>query len=400
MLRLRGTTLRDRTLSRLFLIPALFSLLFLPLRAGAAVSADEAAKMLPDQLADFQGQGQASLPQNILSQYPAEEYGVLSAAARQYVSTKGEKFRVYLIRTRSDSAAYALWTSVRRTQAGFPDSIRPGEVGTASALSDRALTFFRGMSFVQIEQTAERTHASPQALKELARNLAESMDKGEGEIPVLVKHLPGWEQSQGQAVYAVSLAALQKAIPNQPALDAVSFEGGGEAVTSTYGRARLTIIEYTTPQIAADSDARIQERIRQLQSAGQPAPTAYRRVGNYSVFVFDAPDETTATQLIDQVRYEQVVQWLGDNPRILERAQKEYMNTMGGTILAVLKASGLSLIVCFGIGGLVGALVFMRRRAQAAAVEAYSDAGGMLRLNIDEITAQTDSARLLGRGER
>jgi hypothetical protein len=72
---------------------------------------------------------------------------------------------------------------------------------------------------------------------------------------------------------------------------------------------------------------------------------------------------------------------------------------MGGTILAVIKASGLSLIVCFGIGGLVGALVFKRRRAQAAAIDAYSDAGGMLRLNIDEMTRQTDPGRLLGRGE-
>jgi len=64
--------------------------------------------------------------------------------------------------------------------------------------------------------------------------------------------------------------------------------------------------------------------------------------------------------------------------------------------VAVLKASGFALIACFGTGALIGALLFTRRRAQQRAVEAFSDAGGMLRLNLDEMTPQTNPARLLG----
>jgi hypothetical protein len=62
----------------------------------------------------------------------------------------------------------------------------------------------------------------------------------------------------------------------------------------------------------------------------------------------------------------------------------------------VIKGSGLSLILCLGIGALIGTLLFRHRRAQKAA--AYSDAGGSIRLNLDELTSTVGSERLLGSG--
>src|SRR5262249_20686881 len=61
----------------------------------------------------------------------------------------------------------------------------------------------------------------------------------DGEVPVLVKHLPNWESVQKQAKYFVTLDDLKRAVPNQPVLDAVSFEGGTEAVTANYGQSQL-----------------------------------------------------------------------------------------------------------------------------------------------------------------
>jgi len=52
------------------------------------------------------------------------------------------------------------------------------------------------------------------------------------------------------------------------------------------------------------------------------------------------------------------------------------------------------------VGGLFGALLFSRRRTRQRNIEAYSDAGGMLRLNLDELTPETDPARLIGPGVR
>jgi hypothetical protein len=400
MIPLRGTILRIASFSRLLLVFALFSLLFMPSRAGAAVPPGEAAKMLPDRAGDFRAQGAAVEAQDNSPEYLVRGDGVLSAASREYVSPKGMRLHVLLVKTNSDAAAYALLTSLKEFDDKQPNPLKAGDVGTVS-IDDGNVSFFKGSTFVRVDAPGPPgTFEAGDALaRSLARSLAEPLDKGEGDIPVLIKHLPGWETARENAAYAVGLGGLQRAVIYQPVLEAVSFEGGTEAVRAFYDAGEMVVVEYTTPQIATDSDARITERIKQLKEAGQPVPSAYRRVGNYSVFVFHAPDERAAAQLMDQINYEQVVQWLGTNPYILQRAQREYVNTMGGTILAVVKASGLSLIVCFGIGGLVGALVFKRRRAQAAAVDAYSDAGGMLRLNIDEMTRQTDPGRLLGRGE-
>ena len=127
-------------------------------------------------------------------------------------------------------------------------------------------------------------------------------------------------------------------------------------------------------------------------------PSAYRRVGNYAVFVFDAPSEQAANQLIDQVKYQQVVQWLGENPFSYEQATREFTETTLGVFVSVVKASGLALVTCLAVGGFFGTLLFRVRRSQQRAREAYADSDAMLRLNLDELTPESDPARLLGRG--
>ena len=217
----------------------------------------------------------------------------------------------------------------------------------------------------------------------------------EDETPVLIQHLPPPEESQKNAVFLKSFSDLDKLGLQQPVLSAVQSGGDADAALATYGPSKVLIIEFHTPQLAADNDRQIIARIQELWKLGQPAPTAYRRVGNYSVFVFDAPDEQTAKQLIGQVKYEQVVQWLGDNPNILKESEKRYVNTTLGVLVAVLKASGYAALLCLGIGGLIGGLLFSYRRAQQKDVTAFSDAGGMLRLNLDELSTETKPSRLL-----
>ncbi len=217
----------------------------------------------------------------------------------------------------------------------------------------------------------------------------------EEDIPVLIKHLPPPEEAQKNAVYLENFSNLEKLGLQHPVLSAVESGGDADAALATYARGKVLIVEFHTPQLAADNDQRIIGRIHELWRLGQPAPTAYRRVGNYSVFVFDAPDEQTAKQLIDQVKYEQTVQWLGDNPNILKEAEKRYVNTTLGVLVAVLKASGYAALLCLGVGGLIGGLLFTYRRSQQKAATAYSDAGGMLRLNLDELSAETNASRLL-----
>lgn len=383
--------------SNFLFVLALLSLIFAPVIVNADVTIDEASKMLPYSIGDFRAHGRIR-PQ--FETATPEDFGVLSAAERSYFSVRGGGFAVTIIKTRSDSGAYALLTStVSEDRKSRPSlDVKTGDIGTASFISPDSVLFFKGATFVSVRIT-KNDWGSADGMITLARLFAETLDKGEGEIPVLVKHLPDWESAQERLTYAVSRRALQEFAGARPALDAVNFDGGTEAVSATYDTAQVVLIEYTTPQIATISDASITERIRQLRDRGEPAPTAYRRVGNYSVFVFDAPNERMAAHFIDQISYEQVVQWLGDDPRALERAQRIYSQTTAGVILAVLKASGLSLLICLGIGGIFGTVIFRRRRAQQAAAQAYSDAGGLMRLNLDEMTPQSDAAKWLGRGD-
>lgn len=215
----------------------------------------------------------------------------------------------------------------------------------------------------------------------------------EDDTPILIKHLPNWETAGKTAKYSVTLDDLKRNVVNQPILDSVSFEGGTEAVAANYKQGQLVIVEFSTPHFSVENDQRIAAKIQELKSQAQPVPTAYRRVGNYSVFVFNGSDEASANQLIDQVRYEKVVQWLGEDPHLYEKLQRYFAETSAGVLINVLKGSGLSLLACLAIGGLFGFLLFRQRRAQSAAF--YSDAGGSVRLNLDELTKTPDPARLL-----
>ena len=374
-----------------FVLLALFSQ---QAHADTSLPLDNAAKLLPNKVGDFRAYSVAYQPHGILQDQLARGANVVSAAGRDYVSQNGEKLKVCLITTSSDSAAYALLTRFTLGEFKTPVLIERGDIGTASVGWG---SFYKGSTLVLV--SSEGQSGPAETHKAFARSLAGFLDKGEGDIPVLVKHLPAWEHAQQTAFYAVSLEELKQVAGYAPVLDGIDFAGGTEAVTVNYDSSRMVIVEFTTPQLAGDNDRRIVAKIQELSKEGNPAPTAYRRVGNYAVFVLNAPNEQSANQLIDQVKYEQVVQWLGDNPYWLRDAQKRYTETMLGTFVSVVKASGLAAVLCFGIGGFLGALLFTRRRAQQAAQRAYSDAGGMMRLNIDELTAETDSHRPLGSGK-
>jgi len=353
---------------------------------------DAAAKLLPDRLANYKA---VSSPQGLDDD--GDVFNGTVIVARDYQSPAGDRFTVELLTTSSDSGAYAHLThgAIRIWFTYKPQEVKPLDVGTLGYVVPGSAYFYKGRAYVSIEA---RGRSGDQSLLDFARQLSETLDKGEGEIPALVKHLPNWETHTIHPAYAVSLAGLKEDLPNQPVLDAIRFDGGVEAVSANYDRARLAIVEFTTPQLATENDRAITGKISELRAQGLAAPTSYRRVGNYGVFVFDAPSEAEANQLIDQVKYQQVVTWLGENPFSYEKATREFTETTLGVLVSVVKASGIALVSCLAIGGFAGALLFNLRRSQQRAKEAYADSDAMLRLNIDDLTPEKDSTRLLGSG--
>ncbi|HVS81341.1 MAG TPA: hypothetical protein VHE60_06385 [Pyrinomonadaceae bacterium] len=365
----------------------------------------EHARLLPGDLGKFHQLGPERLPIKLAKEDQILRPDVFRASLggddpsfvgreADYLSPLGDKFTVEAISTRRDSDAYSLLTLVakrlrdRRAEVSWKSE----DFTPVMILWSGGGAFVRGPIFFRLTGPGQRSLDDQVSLSRL---LAERLDKGEDDVPVLVKHLPDWQTAQRNAIYAVNIGALRDSISNQSVLNELNFDGGTEAVTANYGQSQLVIVEFTTPQFAGDNDRRIVAKIQELKSLSQSVPTAYRRVGNYSVFVFNAPDEKTANELIDQVRYEQVVQWLGDDPHLYERIQRYFAQKTAGVVIAVLESSGLSVLLCLGVGGLCGALLFRRRRARQRQADAYSDAGGMVRLNLDEINDGSDASRLL-----
>jgi hypothetical protein len=210
-------------------------------------------------------------------------------------------------------------------------------------------------------------------------------------IPVLIKHLPDWENARNRATYTNNIDDLRKALGDRPVFDLIDFAGGTESVTAPYDSGKLLIVEYTNPQVSVESDAQFTQRLAQKP---QNPPVFYRRIGNYSAFVFDAGDEATANALLDQVKYEKSVQWLGEDPNYQKKYERFTAIRAADIFLSTTLwiVGGLAIALFTGIAA--GLLFFRSRDRRRTAMAAFSDAGGMIRLNIDELTAQVPDRML------
>jgi hypothetical protein len=214
---------------------------------------------------------------------------------------------------------------------------------------------------------------------------------GDG-IPVLIKHLPDWESARNRATYILNQNDLRNALGSRPVFDLIEFESGTEAVTAGYDAGKLLLIEYMTPQASVDADGKINQRLAEIE---QNSPTVYRRIGNYNAFVFEAMDADAANALLDQIKYEKNVQWLGEDPFLLKRAERAIVVGLSEVFVATTLTivGGLGLSVLAGIA--VGFIFFRFREQKRAGMNAFSDAGGMTRLNLDGFTPQVAPDRLL-----
>lgn len=211
-------------------------------------------------------------------------------------------------------------------------------------------------------------------------------------IPVLTQHLPDYENVGNRAKYILNAEDLHNALGARTVFEAIDFTGGTEAVTAEYPQGKLLIVEYTTPQFSVEADTRIKQK---LAETVQNPPIFYRRIGNYNAFVFDGNDETGANALLDQIKYEKEVRWLGEDPFALHRAERDFVvqtaDLFFATLSIILGGMGFSIVT----GLIVGIIFFYVREQKRAQMETFSDAGGMTRLNLDGFTPEILPERLL-----
>jgi hypothetical protein len=204
--------------------------------------------------------------------------------------------------------------------------------------------------------------------------------------------LPDWENVRGQAAFANKTADLTQALGERPVFDLIDFSIGTEAVTAPYTAGKLLIVEYATPQASIEADGKFIQRLAEKDNARS---TVYRRIGNYNVFVFDTIDQAAAEALLEQVKYEKNVQWLGEDPFLLKKLERAFVlksaDIFVTTIEVILLGIGISIV-----GGLiVGMLYFRVLERRRRTFREFSDAGGMIRLNLDGLTPDLSHELLL-----
>jgi hypothetical protein len=222
----------------------------------------------------------------------------------------------------------------------------------------------------------------------LSQSQQRSLELSDGEgIPVLIKHLPDWENKRNESVFARDADGLRAILGDRPVIGLIDFRTGTEAVTARYDAGQLLIIEYTNPQSSLEDDAKFVNAV--------DASTVYRRIGNYNAFVFDVTDPAAANALLDKIEYEKVVNWLGDDPFLQHRAERAFVTTTADIFLSTLLwiVGGMVIAIILGVG--VGFLFFRIREQKRASMPTFSDAGGMTRLNLDGFTPDTDSKYFL-----
>lgn len=201
-------------------------------------------------------------------------------------------------------------------------------------------------------------------------------------IPVLIKHLPDWEKVRGSTIFITDNWTLAEQTGRGDLAEFVNFSDGTEAVVASYPAGKLLLIEFATPQAAADADSKI---TASLASATEPR-AVYRRIGNYGTFVLEPASDGAANALLDRIKYEKNIQWLGEDPFLLQKLERYFVTTTRdifvSTVLWIVGGFGLSII----LGVITGFIFFKGREQKRAGRQAFSDAGGLVRLNLDDLS--------------
>lgn len=350
------------------------------------------SKGLPDKLGDdWQAISPSrrlsadKIPENADSRLLAE-YGLQAVTDRQYSNGKA-KLKVEAFEMKYVSGAYGFWTFSRGSAA--PIQIYHGRF-------------------------AFRFSGSEQATIEAAVAKLQSSLTSNAELPLLPTYLPEQSKISNSEKYLVGPEGIARSAAISDLKDAIDFTGGTHAAVADYnngnGKMSILLIEFQSPQFAVDGLVKMQEQFNALSQEEQKK-RILRRVGNYAVEAVNVSNPIAAEELLKQIKYMVRVSWEGkDASSIPVRfrppdpvALREAIQT-GQFIIAAFYWIGVLVVGAVATGIFVGGAFFYWRRAQRRKLgldEAFSDAGGMTRLNLDEymLSGSDSSSKLLSKGE-
>jgi hypothetical protein len=238
-----------------------------------------------------------------------KEYGFKDFESASYTRDDGRKLTLRAARFGDTSGAYGAFTFYK-----IPEMLNEKIGDQASSLNNRVL-FYRGN--VLVDAVFDKLSAMSAAeLREFAGNVPQP-PQGAGKLPGLPTYLPKQGYVKNTAKYIMGPAALDKAgapVTSQM----VDFSTGAEVVLGAYstsaGQATLMLVNYPTPQIAA-------QRLRQIEAAHAPnnqqtsssptdaAPFFDKRTGPILAIVGGTVSSSEAKSLLASVNYDADVTW-------------------------------------------------------------------------------------------
>lgn len=280
-----------------------------------------------------------------------QEYGFKDFQSASYTRDDGRKLTIRAARFQDASGAYGAFTFYKE-----PEMLNEKIGDQASSLNNRVL-FYKGN--VLVDAVFDRlTAMSAAELRELA-GLLPGPTVDTGKLPGLPAYLPKQSYVKNTAKYILGPATLDKIGSPIPS-PVVDFTSGAEAVLGTYnssgGEATLMLINYPTPQIAAEHLRKI-EAIRQQNP--QPAvgtavdadssPFFSKRTGPIVVIAAGPLSQSDAKSLLASVNYDADVTW-NENTNLTKK--DNLANLLVNIIILCFILIGFSLVAGVAFGGL------------------------------------------------
>jgi hypothetical protein len=307
-----------------------------------------------------------------------QEYGFLESESGVY-SRDDNTLTIKALRFADATGAYGAYTFYRRV------GMKPITVGKEGSFDGATRILFWNAGVLCDAVFAHVTAMSASDLREMVEQLP-ILSGGAATPPNLPGYLPHAQLDEDTTRYAVGPAAYTRGGGVLPP-DLVDFKRGAEALTAKYsglgGDGTLTIVNYPTPQIAADRLRAIQAYLQQhdpsapqalVESSSTSIQT--RRSGPLVILTTGNFTADRAKTLAGIVHYDADVTW--NNPKgYVSEASKAAKLLLGIASLTVVLLS-VTILIGFFFGG--GRLLVRRLRGKPATTLEEAE---FIKLNLD-----------------
>jgi hypothetical protein len=327
-------------------------------QAPVALSPNLSAPVLPNAFAGWQMKGEVTRSDDPGAADAAnapvlKEYGFARLEKGAYIRDDGRHLTIKAAVFADASGAYGAFTFYQT------DDMRTETIGGAGAYENNRVLFYKGN--VLVEAVFDRMSVMSAAqLRELA-GLFPQVDGNKGNPPTLQGYLPkrAFDRSfQANTIkYILGPIALSRVGSPLPAA-AVDFASGAEVAMGRYsaaaGDATLMLIEYPTPQIAA-------ERLRQIDASHQitqqqpgvasivdVGPFFDARTGPILVIAAGPLSRSEARSLMSSISYDADVTW---NENTYVTKKDNLANFLFNAIVLCGIVVGLALVAGIAFGG-------------------------------------------------